>query len=299
MTDSNLSCHCANGIARTPGGPRGREDGGARPAAHTVRRAFARAVFVGLWIPVSGCDATVDIGARFCPEAPQWPGDSGATPNPDASVGLPWSTGFEYGFCEYEHPLGFCYSSGEASYSLVTSPVHSGRYAAAFTVNADSDGGETQTRCVQQGVFPDAAYYGAWYYIPTPTQSDGSWNLLFFQGGLPENRHGLWNVSLVSLADGGLQTSFDDLLLQTTFDTSALPPLPIGRWFHIEVYFKRAMSGTGALSLWQDDMMAFERTGIETDDTDWGQWYVGNLAVALSPAVSTVYVDDVTIVAAP
>jgi hypothetical protein len=32
-----------------------------------------------------------------------------------------------------------------------------------------------------------------------------------------------------------------------------------------------------------------------TDDTDWGQWLVGNYAEALAPPESTVYVDDVTI----
>ena len=32
-----------------------------------------------------------------------------------------------------------------------------------------------------------------------------------------------------------------------------------------------------------------------TDDSRWGQWFVGNYATALSPPSSTVYVDDVTI----
>ena len=41
--------------------------------------------------------------------------------------------------------------------------------------------------------------------------------------------------------------------------------------------------------------MAVHLTGLVTDDTDWGQWYVGNLADALVPPASTVYVDDVTI----
>jgi hypothetical protein len=36
-------------------------------------------------------------------------------------------------------------------------------------------------------------------------------------------------------------------------------------------------------------------TGIATDDSRWGEWFVGNFATALSPASSTVYVDDVTI----
>ncbi len=38
-----------------------------------------------------------------------------------------------------------------------------------------------------------------------------------------------------------------------------------------------------------------EATGLQTDDTDWGQWFVGNIANALTPPDSTVYVDDITI----
>ena len=38
--------------------------------------------------------------------------------------------------------------------------------------------------------------------------------------------------------------------------------------------------------------------GLVTDNTDFGQWYVGNFADALTPPGSTLYVDDVTIRAA-
>jgi hypothetical protein len=36
-----------------------------------------------------------------------------------------------------------------------------------------------------------------------------------------------------------------------------------------------------------------------TDPSNWGQWYVGNLATALAPSNSTIYVDDVTIGTTP
>ena len=43
------------------------------------------------------------------------------------------------------------------------------------------------------------------------------------------------------------------------------------------------------------DPRVLELTGLVTDDSAWGQWYVGNIANALSPSESTVYVDDITI----
>jgi hypothetical protein len=246
----------------------------------------------------SACEPTVVIGDRVC-QSP--PADAGGS-TLDASVGVPWTTGFEDGFCDYASPMGFCFATGSGSYSLVTSPVHSGRYAAAFSVNGVADAGGSQVRCVQQGVFPDAAYYSAWYYVPTWAQNNSLWNLLHFQGGVPGtgNQHGLWDVSLVNLGDGGpLHVTFFDFLTGTVPDTSAVPPIPIGQWFHIEVYFKRAKDATGQFSMWQDGVMAMSMTGLATDDTGWGQWYVGNLADALLPPASTVYVDDVTIGSEP
>ena len=53
------------------------------------------------------------------------------------------------------------------------------------------------------------------------------------------------------------------------------------------------------MALYQDGALLLEVTGIVTDDTDVAQWYVGNLAKALTPPDSTLYVDDVTIRAGP
>jgi len=47
--------------------------------------------------------------------------------------------------------------------------------------------------------------------------------------------------------------------------------------------------------LYQDGQLVLQRTSIATDDTTFAQWYVGNFADALTPADSTIYVDDVTI----
>ena len=133
-------------------------------------------------------DGLADVQGDTQGDAQGCPGsgaDAAPTPDPDASVGA-WTTGFEDGFCDYALPTGFCYAAG-GSYSLVTSPVHSGRYAAAFTAVAvgDAGAGLVQARCVQQGVFPSAAYYGAWYYVPAEAVKDGGCNLFHFQGAVP------------------------------------------------------------------------------------------------------------------
>jgi hypothetical protein len=294
-------------------------------------RAEASKVPALVWVALSGCgptviigvvgarpdgggeqaDATIDVARDSQSDSPgdvQGDGqgdaqgctgsaDAAPTPDPDAAVGA-WTTGFEDGFCDYALPTGFCYAAGPASYSRVTSPVHSGKYAAAFTVQAAGDAsvGPGQARCVEQGVFPSAAYYGAWYYVPAEAVNDGTYNLFHFQGAVPDGGSSLWDVSLANTGSGGpLHILLYDFLNGMTPDASAVPPIPIGQWFHIEVYFKRANDTTGTLTLWQDGTMAVNLTGLVTDPTDWGQWYVGIWADSLVPPASTIYVDDVSI----
>jgi len=256
-----------------------------------------------LYAAASSCAPTIVIGALACPDASTDP-DGGAGIDPDASVTLPWSTGFENGFCDYASPMGFCLLTGMGSFTVVTSPVHSGHYAAAFTVQGLPEGGASQSRCVEQGVFPEAAYYGAWYYVPAAAQNSGVWNLFHFQAGpAGGTQDGLWDVSLVNVGDGGpLHTVFFDFLSNGAPDASAVPNIPIGQWFHLEVYFKRASDATGELSFLQDGVPAVTLTGLATEktgDTGWGQLFIGNYANALVPPASTVYVDDVTFGAAP
>lgn len=214
----------------------------------------------------------------------------------DAPV-LPWSTSFEDdGFCDYVRAGGFCYSDAEGSYEIVGSPVRSGSAAAAFTVRTGEDRDGGQARCVIQGVFPESAYYSAWYFLPSPTTHDGNWNLFHFQGGEIPSPEDHWDVSIAAPADDEPR-----LYVFTRLTRGGIPaptdtvPVPIGRWFQVELYLRRAADETGAIALYQDGELLLERTELVTDPTTWGQWYVGNLADALTPPLSTVYVDDVTI----
>jgi hypothetical protein len=250
----------------------------------------------------AAADAPSDVQGDAQGDAQACPGstaEAGVAPDPDAAVGS-WTTSFERGFCEYASPVGFCYMYGPASYSVVTSPVHSGKYAAAFTVQGVGDAGVPgQARCVEQGVFPAAAYYGAWYYVPAEAVNGGTWNLFHFQGSTCPTGcwQSLWDVSLVNMgsSSGPLHVILYDALNGMVPNASAVPPIPIDQWFHLEVYFKRASDTTGAITLLQDGVPAVTLTGLVTDPTAWGQWYVGNYADNLVPHASTVYVDDVTI----
>lgn len=258
-----------------------------------ARRALGWLGLPGLLI---GCEPRLELGRWRCTSS------TDGTPQPlDQPVAAPWASGFENGFCDYGDVNGFCYSDPRASYELVTSPVHSGRFAAAFHLLAEEDGDGNQARCVRRGELPRAAYYGAWFLVTSAPTSVSNWNLMHFQSGtLPEleDLHGLFDVSLERSEAGEIRAYILDHLNGGKVQNEDIQPIPIGAWFHLELYLERADGPTGQIALYQDGELIAERSGIVTDDSSWGQWYIGNLAHVSSPPESTMYVDDVSLRAA-
>ena|SRR6478735_332992 len=262
------------------------------------QRASKASVALALaWLALA-CEPTVVIGS--CSEASGMDaGQAGASAAVSAGmVATPWSTGFEDGLCGYHAVEGYCYARHEATLEIVRSPVRSGKFAAAFSVNGNATMAErSQTRCVRQGAFPKSAYYGAWYLVPAVQISDGNWNLFHFLGGVPDGEtHALWDISLANNSDGALELAVFNFFDRRFYPaTTGVPPIPIGSWFHIEIQLKRSAQANGEVIVYQDGVPALHLTNLITDDTEWGQWYVGNYAKTLVPTLSTVYVDDVTI----
>ena len=251
-----------------------------------------------------GCDKTFVVGTCEPPTVPTADAgtdDGGTGAGSDTlPIELPWSSGFESGFCDFAEPLGYCYQRGTASFKLVTSPVHSGTFAAAFAVNSDTNAQGTQARCVRQGTLPARAKYGAWYYVPQIPTADGFWNLFHFEGQAPGvDWRGLWDVQLNLGSDGQLRLTVYDFVTPRQIDLPEAPPIPIATWFHVEFYFARASDETGQITLLQDGETLLDLSGIVTDDRQWGRWFVGNLAINQLPLLNTVFVDDVTIDATP
>lgn len=263
------------------------------PVARLKRR-----LGTGLVLTCLSCEPTLVVGSWTCdPDSggPLPPANAIAT----APVELPWQTGFENGFCDYADPGGLCYANPAASYELVDSPVRSGTRAAAFRV-AGEEGDGLQARCARHGILPAAAYYGAWFYVPQPLTSTNNFNLFHFDGNGADVHHDLWDVSLELRADGELSVYVYDFLRMTTRRPAGeAGRVPVGEWFHLEVHWVRASSPTGTFELYVDGAQALSLTGLVTDDSESGEWYVGSLATELRPRPNTLYVDDVTLSATP
>ena len=241
------------------------------------------------------CDPELVVGTWTCPAPARVPNDAGELETVTGPVKLPWSTGFEQGLCDYNIAEGYCYTRDDSSYAMVESPAHTGKRAAAFTIQTDAPAGN-ETRCVREGTLPEDAVYGAWYYVPQAPREADNWNLMHIQGGDEGGRlPTLWDVSLEVIDDGTLH-----LFLLGAYGLGvqrpAVPrPVPIGAWVQIELRLRRASDTTGEVALYQDGVLLIQRTGIRTDNTSFQQWYVGNLANSLTPPASTLYVDDITL----
>jgi hypothetical protein len=241
---------------------------------------------------LAACKPAMVVGEIECPADRA---EAGTLPSDTDPITIPWETGFENGPCDYKQVTGFCYGYPPVAFHLVDSPVHTGKYAAAITVVTSTDGGkQPQGRCVRQGGLPVEAYYGAWFLLPRMATNSGLWNLFHFQSKASEpSRTLLYDVSLTTnLATGELNLQ---LVNRFVGNNPVGGTVPIGQWFHIVLYLKRAKDTSGAVALYLDSQKVFEFTNSITDDTDWAQWYVGNLASDLQPPESTVYLDDVTI----
>jgi hypothetical protein len=279
-----------------------RSCGPTRHPATIVR--LGKALAVAGIIYLGACKQPLLVGEYRCPVSSI---DGGPLTGKEP-ISVPWTTGFENQLdCDYKQAGGSCYGYAPVSYRVVTSPVHSGQFAAEFTVITGTDAGsQPQGRCQRWGEFPAEAYYGAWYYIPEAATNTGLWNLFHFQGG--DDLHGLWDVDLVNGTTDGSTGSLNLHVFGSVNKTVTVgdgPPVPIATWFHIVFYWKRAKDKSGEVALYQGDARGDVRvvdfTNLATDDTNTGQgqWYVGNLANALQPPKSTVYVDDITISATP
>jgi len=251
-----------------------------------------------LVIVASACEPEVVVGSWPCAEAPRIAeagaaGAGGEAPTSRTAIEVPWSTSFEDGFCGYSDTRGFCYGDPGTRYELSNSRVHSGRVAAEF--RASTHAGEQDTRCVREGVLPDKAYYGAWFFVPAARTNGGNWNLMHFQGSNDTVFHGTWDVSLESTDSGSLYLYVFDFAQMKRRFSDVAAEVPIATWFRIVFYLERAADATGQVALFQDGRELLRLKNIATDDSSWGQWYVGSLASSLMPPDATVYVDDVSI----
>ncbi|HEX4405690.1 MAG TPA: heparin lyase I family protein [Polyangia bacterium] len=183
---------------------------------------------------------------------------------------------------------GTTYATGGGAISVQPGLARSGRYALVSTAGAA--GAMSAGQVTRHGLVDDA-YYGAWFYLPATATPATYW--VFFSFHADDGNVALWDVKLGP--EGASGTLELQLLSHVTGDVTPLEhvTVPLGRWFQVQVFLHPAADASGALRVWLDGASVFDVAGPTTNAAASAlAWTVGTITDGLTPAPTTLYVDD-------
>jgi hypothetical protein len=226
---------------------------------------------------VVGCTGQIPLGL----EAPYWMADH--------------ETGDFSQWSKDEH--GNSYLLGDATLSIVSSPVHSGRYAAKSSVNAA--GRLATARLYRQDTLPPEAYYSVWLYVPAEYSVGDYWSVFEFSGRTDPNDSGTfttaWTLNLHPSPDTGLSWYVWDGIRGQDLMPANPVGVPVGRWFQLEAFVRQATDDTGQVSFWVDGSLFVDQSGVSTVPTLWMSWSVGSVEPSGTQEPADLYIDDAVI----
>jgi hypothetical protein len=245
----------------------------ARPLAHASAGGLTTlALALAL---ASGCGGPLDLG-----------------PDPDFLWWSDHETGGLDDWLRGGAATGSMYAAGGGSVSVQAGLARSGHYALASTAGASGTTSAGQvTRRGQRG----DAYYGAWFYVPAAARPATYWVFFSFHGddGTGAGDVALWDVKLAPIdAVGTLELQ---LLHHDTGDVAPLAhhTVPLGRWFQVQAFLRPAADAAGILQIWLDGAPVFDVGGPTTTAAAPAiAWTAGTITDGLTPAPTTLYVDD-------
>ena len=192
---------------------------------------------------------------------------------------------------------GYSADAPDTSAVIATDVAHSGSHSVRLA-NAAPSVFET-ARLWREDTFPEEAYYSAWFYLPQTYRTTEDWTIMQFN--VPSDGDGgsdglLIDVDLRSLPGGDMILDIYDHRAPYLRSPTAEPaqPVPIARWFQIEVFYRNVGDDTGRFTLWLDGQVNYDiHRPFGLSSTTY--WSPCSSTVALSPAASTLYVDDAAI----
>ena len=183
--------------------------------------------------------------------------------------------------------------------------AHSGEGAAKVTINAD--GSSDKISRLYRRIEPDVeeAYYLAWFYLNEDHTPSSWWSIFLFRAN--QNRSDstdLWSIDLVRTPQNKLTISLYEHQFDNgagkdkgrTINATMQQIVPVKVWFQVQAYLRAKVGQPSQLTIWLDgnQVMRLDNTTPAPDGKSL-YWVIGNGAGKLTPAESTVYVDDAQI----
>lgn len=245
------------------------------------------------------------------PQQPVSDAHPGCKVNPDSIV---WSADFETADLSQwridndartiEADSGAC-SRPEKGVS--TEQAHSGRYSMKMTIDTLTGVAGCRQFRRPEPWSGETYYYSAWFYIPELVHVDNFWNIFQFKSqSATESSDVFWKLDIRDTEEGVMRVfpvwkgyvpgpHQGDPIEQHMYRQS-LVAIPVGKWFHLEVYLKQSEKYDGHIIVWQDGVEILNEQNVVTKYEGGVQgWSVNHYGANLTPATSSIYIDDVII----
>jgi hypothetical protein len=195
---------------------------------------------------------------------------------------------------------GGFYNTGTGVGTITSTVAHSGKYAVKLAISkADGKHGNQAVRLFR---FKESrtyrkAYYSLWYYFPRRYTPAVWWNVLQFKSRNAERNDAFWQLNIGNRKSTGEMYFYLRNWITGTSYTQNTATIPIGKWLHLEVYYQVSGRKDGAIRVWQDGKLIFERFGVQTTFADAIEtnWSVNNYTDNITPSTAMFYIDDARI----
>ena len=192
---------------------------------------------------------------------------------------------------------GGIFNTGTGNASASTDFARSGSYSAKMSITNASGASQAVRlfRWAESRTNPEA-YYSAWYYFPQDYSGMNWWNVFQFKSKLSDTVNDPTFTLNVGNRSGQMFFYLYDHLNGNINRGWSSTAIPVGRWFHLEAFYKQAADNTGRVTFWQDGVQILDLSGVSTRRSgDEIHWSLTNYTDNISPSSATIYVDDAAI----
>lgn len=282
----------------------------------------SRALWLAALLGWTGCDSEIVLGDGQGASPPgSSVGSTGQPPreNPDPvptgapdpgppqpPTGLPalgqlvWSATHEAGdLSEWQRggePFGGEYDWGEVAFDVAPDIGHLGGRGLRAFIDTSARGEPSQGVRFYRRTEATPAFYGAWFKLEDRHSVADWWSISVFyarpDASSLDDTLSLWDVRVIDTPDGGMALQFFDLESMRGELAELQGRVQPGEWFELTLYLDYRPPSDTRVGVLLNGVELFDiqhlRSSIETNVF----WAVGNGAGDLSPAESTLYLDD-------
>lgn len=234
-------------------------------------------------------------------------GTSGSGGQPSTDVPVPgqlvWSTDHESGdIADWEdggNYYGGEYEWGNVGFAVDQGAGRDGSQGLSVTINTGDREEPSQGVRFYRRIADSPAFYTAWFRLETAHTVEDWWSISLFHARDDtlslENDVSLWDVRVVDTPGGEMALQFFDLDSMQGITADARGQVRPGEWFELAFYLDYRPPDASRIVVLRDGVLLFDvpalQTGLETNVF----WAIGNGAGYLSPAESTLSIDDASI----